>query len=154
MFVRKLQNLGLLIILLSVINTSSHPYPIQEESFRTYPVHRVAFNPRGFRTIKEICIHWYDYTQNEKWTDCNIETRSPTSYTSPDWSVGYKLSIHSDEGTFHEGPFLWWDGWFSINVSGNNISDVLFWRNSTEVVVFAQVIYTIVEITEGIILIK
>ncbi|CAI2164623.1 16190_t:CDS:2 [Funneliformis geosporum] len=80
-FVRKLQNLGLLIILLSVINTSSHPYPAQEDS---YHVHR---------------------------TDCNIATRSPTSYTSPDWSIGYKLSIHTDAGTFHEGPFLWWDGW-------------------------------------------
>ncbi|CAI2169230.1 14482_t:CDS:1 [Funneliformis geosporum] len=122
MFVRKLQNLGLLIILLSVINTSSHPYPIQEESFRTYPVHRVAFNPRGFRTIKEICIHWYDYTQNEKWTDCNIETRSPTSYTSPDWSVGYKLSIHSDSGTFHEDSILWWDDY----VGGIYCNDIHF----------------------------
>ncbi|CAI2179706.1 11794_t:CDS:2 [Funneliformis geosporum] len=85
-----------------------------QESFRTYPVHRVAFNPRGYRTIKEICIHWYDYTQKEKWTDCNIATRSPTSYTSPDWSVGYKLSIHSDAGTFHEDPILWWDDYVGV----------------------------------------
>ncbi|CAI2185079.1 17415_t:CDS:2 [Funneliformis geosporum] len=109
MIVRELQNLGLLIILLSVINTSSHPYPIQEESYRTHPVHRVALNPRGTEANK-ICIHWYDYTQQEKLSECDISIREPTSKTSPDWSIGYKLSIH-DTGTFHRGPFFWWDGW-------------------------------------------
>ncbi|CAI2178692.1 748_t:CDS:1, partial [Funneliformis geosporum] len=63
----------LLIILISVINNSSHPYPVQE-LFRTYTVHRVTFNPRGYDIIKKICIHWYDYTQQEKWTDLDIAT--------------------------------------------------------------------------------
>ncbi|CAI2182747.1 18243_t:CDS:2 [Funneliformis geosporum] len=170
MLVRKLQNLGLLIILLFVINTSSHPYPIQEESYRTYPIHRVALNPRGYHAINNICIHWYDYLQQEKSTDCDIPfpqspiqvpsspmppnkpIQSSSSKTSPDWSIGYKLSIHTEAGTFHEGPFLWWDGWFTINVSGNNKSDDYFWRNSTKLVVFALVIYA--RNREGIFLIK
>ncbi|CAI2173635.1 5371_t:CDS:2, partial [Funneliformis geosporum] len=138
MFLRKLQNLILLIILLSVINTSSHPYPVQEAKFHPYPVHRVGLNPRGYDTIFNLCIHWYDYTQQEKSTVCDLPYHSPSSVTSPDWSIGYKLSIHTESGTFHEGPYLWWDGWVegftTINVSGNNKSDDYFWRNSTEAV--------------------
>ncbi|CAI2196811.1 3504_t:CDS:2, partial [Funneliformis geosporum] len=60
----------------------------------------------------------------------------PTSKTSPNWSIGYKLSIHMDTHTFHEGPYYWWDGWFTINVSGRHKSDD-YWRNCTELVVFA-----------------
>ncbi|CAI2171800.1 1497_t:CDS:2 [Funneliformis geosporum] len=150
MFVRKLQNLGFLIILLSVINTSSHPYPIQEETIRTYPVHRVSFNPRGY-TANKICIHWYDYTQQEKLTECDISYKKPTSKNSPDWSIGYKLSIHTDGGTFHEGPFLWWDGWLTINVSGINKSDIIF-EGIAQKFLLKYVIK--VEITEGIFLIK
>ncbi|CAB5369804.1 unnamed protein product [Rhizophagus irregularis] len=95
------QNLGLLIILLSVINTSY-----------SYPEHRVAFNPRGYtEAINKICIHWYDYHQNEISTECNIPVGGPSSKTSLVWSIGYKLSIHTEGGTFHNGPFFWWDGW-------------------------------------------
>ncbi|CAI2175676.1 1321_t:CDS:1 [Funneliformis geosporum] len=113
MFVHKLQNLGFLIILLSVINTSFHPYPVQEESFNSYPVYRVALNPRGDDEIFNLCIHWYDYTQQEKWTKCGLPNTSPSSETSPDWSIGYKLSIHTIDGTFHAEPYLWWDGWIA-----------------------------------------
>ncbi|CAI2191732.1 9432_t:CDS:2, partial [Funneliformis geosporum] len=41
-----------------------------------------------------------------------------------------------DTHTFHEGPYYWWDGWFTINVSGRHKSDD-YWRNCTELVVFA-----------------
>ncbi|CAI2166396.1 20662_t:CDS:1 [Funneliformis geosporum] len=140
MFVRKYKNLGLLIILLSVINTSSHPYPIHEESYRTYPIHSVSFNPRGADVISAICIHWYDYTQQEKWTDCNIKIRSPTSYTSPDWSIGYKLSIHTLFGTFHIDPILWWDGW----VGGKYCNDIhLYFKEGGTDLVLAFKLYIV-----------
>ncbi|PKK63675.1 hypothetical protein RhiirC2_788567 [Rhizophagus irregularis] len=96
------QNLRLLIILLSVINISY-----------SYPQHRVAFNTRGYiEAINKICIHWYDYHQNEISDECDIPVGGPSSKTSPaNWSIGYKLSIHTEGGTFHNGPFFWWDGW-------------------------------------------
>ncbi|CAB4392735.1 unnamed protein product [Rhizophagus irregularis] len=109
------QNLGLLIILLSLINTS-YSY--------LYPQHRVAFNPRGYASIiNKICIHWYDYHQNEISTECDITADEPSSKTSPaNWSIGYKLSIHTEAGTFHNGPYFWWDGW----VNGIYCNDIHF----------------------------
>ena len=53
----------------------------------------------------------HSLVQQEKLTECNIPPEGPTSKTSPDWSVGYKLSTHTEGGTLHEGPFFWWDGW-------------------------------------------
>ncbi|CAB4477191.1 hypothetical protein RhiirA5_445141 [Rhizophagus irregularis] len=95
------QNLGLLIILLSVINTSY-----------SYSEHKVAFNPRGYTEgLNKICIHWYDYHQNEISNECNIPVGGSSSKTSPVWSIGYKLSMHTVGGTNHQGPFFWWDGW-------------------------------------------
>ncbi|CAB4489011.1 uncharacterized protein OCT59_024738 [Rhizophagus irregularis] len=107
------QNLGLLIILLSLINTSY-----------SYPQHRVAFNPRGVNSvINRICIHWYDYHQNEISTECDIPAELFSSKTSPaNWSIGYKLSIHTVAGTFHNGPYFWWDGW----VNGIYCNDIHF----------------------------
>jgi hypothetical protein len=97
-----LQNLGLLIILLSLINTSY-----------SYPQHRVAFNPHGYLLVlNKICIHWFDYHQNEISSECDIPDKFPSSKTSPaNWSIGYKLSLHTEFGTFQNDPYFWWDGW-------------------------------------------
>src|SRR3954469_21034138 len=91
MFVHKLQVLGILLVILAIINTST-TYVIRDIAARdhTYSIHKVNYNSRGDLTMLDnTCVSFLDYQQNSMETHCSADESGELE--SPDWSVGYYI---------------------------------------------------------------
>ncbi|CAG8565275.1 11018_t:CDS:1, partial [Paraglomus occultum] len=130
MFVRKLQVICILLILVILVKTSTAGLVTTNDTKNYtsianttadhagvfYPTHTVWAMIRGYtEALKYVRLHWVDYTEQPKqhegiYPDTEYYV---ASYTSPPWAVGYFYEIWSPDfdTRFWTDTILWWDGW-------------------------------------------
>ena len=161
MFVRKLQTICILLILVVLVKTSTTDLVIANDTKNFtnvanttaeishsggYPIHQVSTMVRGWLIpIRYLHIHWVDWTGQSKWYETiNTEGRDLlqiTESTSPPWAVGYYYDLASFYGNGPTSPIFWWDGW----VNGIFCNDLHFYIKH----VFTYVLSSKLDIISG-----
>ena len=143
MFVRKLQAICILLVLVILVETSTAVLvttndtknstnianttaEIGSSSTAGYPTHQVWAIARGYlNPLNWIHLHWVDWTGNAKWHEEIDPNRvRMMNYTSPSWAAGYYIEAYSPHyGNAWTKTVYWWDGW----VDGKFCNDLHFY---------------------------
>jgi len=125
---RKLQAIGILLILVILVKSSTADLVITDNVAKNsanttaeiatdsgYPIHQVSMVIRGWLVpLDYLRLHWVDWTQQSRWYE-DIDTDGhdwlTVQYTSPSWAAGYYYEMSSFYGNANTDTVLWWDGW-------------------------------------------
>ncbi|CAG8648316.1 3843_t:CDS:1 [Acaulospora morrowiae] len=137
MFVRKLQAICILLILVILVKPSTAGPIITKDTKNStnianttaeidtyHPSHLVWMIVRGYLDpLNWIRLHWLDENGQARWHDeFDPNTGSHVlNFTSPNWAAGYLIEAYAEGwGNKWSPKIFWWDGWVGGKYCNDN----------------------------------